>query len=75
MIGKAGITKDDGGRAAMASKQAKIIEIATNRSTELERRLQKLEENIGTIWHLRVAVFVSNMIGVLVLIAVWLAVT
>lgn len=59
----------------MASKQAKIIEIATNRSTELERRLQKLEENIGTIWHLRVAVFVSNMIGVLVLIAVWLAVT
>jgi len=59
----------------MVSKQTKIIEIATDRWAELEGRLQNLEENIGTIWHLRIAVFVSNMIGVLVLIAVWLAIT
>lgn len=59
----------------MTSKQTETIEIATNRSAELEGRLQKIEENIGTIWHLRIAVFVSNMIGVLVLIAFWLAMT
>lgn len=58
----------------MASKQTNIIKVATNRLAELERRLQRLEDNVGTIWHLRVAVFVSNMIGVLILIAVLLAI-
>lgn len=74
MISSAGFDKRLRGEA-MASKQAKIIERVIIRSAEFEERLQNLEENVGTMWHLRIAIFVSNVAGFLVLIAVWLAIT